>query len=349
MARVDGPTIRCWSFHSVKGGVGKSTLSLALARRLARALSGDAPRVVLLDMDLTGTSLADAIPLLAPTWDELTERLPLHTAPDRHVPPHPGIERRAAEADPRAMHVPYLNDWLLHRMDVDHETPEAAPAAFLWRDEQAPALRVIPSSALPGDLSVVLPMLYDEPFAAYVERRLELLLAGLVELGVTHIVVDTPPTLPGLSRAVLSLALRVPEGQPLARGASLPRSLRTASLSWQPWVVTSRDRQDLRAVERWLEAIDDEDDRDRLGVVINRCDASLESLRAHYRAWGASAVVGEAEDALNASADHLFRGRRRISIPHDPLLRLFDVEGAANGEGKEDALRELLEDEEWVP
>lgn len=49
-------TLRCTSFHSVKGGVGKSTLSTALACTLARRHPEDP--VVLIDMDLKGGSQA---------------------------------------------------------------------------------------------------------------------------------------------------------------------------------------------------------------------------------------------------------------------------------------------------
>lgn len=46
--------LRCYSFHSVKGGVGKSTLSTFLALGLARR--HPEAQVVLIDLDLTGMS-----------------------------------------------------------------------------------------------------------------------------------------------------------------------------------------------------------------------------------------------------------------------------------------------------
>ena len=55
-----------WSFHSVKGGVGKSTLSTRCALALAR--KRPERRVYLVDLDLTGTSLADGLPLRAPDF-----------------------------------------------------------------------------------------------------------------------------------------------------------------------------------------------------------------------------------------------------------------------------------------
>ncbi|HSP81445.1 MAG TPA: P-loop NTPase, partial [Myxococcaceae bacterium] len=73
-------SLRCYSFHSVKGGVGKSTLSVLTALGLAQR--GGRP-VTLIDMDLTGTSLADVLPLEAPAWDSvaLEEKLPLLRPP----------------------------------------------------------------------------------------------------------------------------------------------------------------------------------------------------------------------------------------------------------------------------
>src|SRR5688572_6722323 len=76
--------LRCYSFHSVKGGVGKSTLAVLTALTLARRPGA---RVTLIDMDLTGTSLADALRLEAPAWDlaDATAPLPLLTPPTRHL------------------------------------------------------------------------------------------------------------------------------------------------------------------------------------------------------------------------------------------------------------------------
>ena len=54
--------------HSQKGGVGKTLISLYLARRLAEPTTshGGELRTVLIDADLTGTSLADVLGLEAP-------------------------------------------------------------------------------------------------------------------------------------------------------------------------------------------------------------------------------------------------------------------------------------------
>ena len=54
--------LRIHAFCSVKGGVGKSTLAVACATRLAR----QGREVVLIDADLTGSSLADGLTLEAP-------------------------------------------------------------------------------------------------------------------------------------------------------------------------------------------------------------------------------------------------------------------------------------------
>ena len=51
------------AFASAKGGVGKSTLAVACAKLIA---SEAGRRCVLVDADMTGTSLADGLKLCAP-------------------------------------------------------------------------------------------------------------------------------------------------------------------------------------------------------------------------------------------------------------------------------------------
>ncbi|MFM7204477.1 MAG: hypothetical protein ACKO6N_27195 [Myxococcota bacterium] len=83
--------------------------------------------------------------------------------------------------------------------------------------------------------------------------------------------VDTPPTLPGLSRTVLSLALRLGREprQPLAIGGDVPPRLKDAELHWHAQLVASPDLQDLRALFRWLELVQP-DEQPVLQFLINR-------------------------------------------------------------------------------
>ncbi len=287
-------TIRGTSFHSVKGGVGKSTLAVATAVELARTYP-DAP-VVLLDFDLTGTSLADVLPLRAPCWSDGT---PLDRAKLERVAPDAGFaEREATRARINArsdaletsrgvlltdLHAPFLNDFLLHTPTDRGDPRDVRVESILWELNPTLAnLRVVPSSAIPGDLERIMPVIFDEQHAAFLEARIEVLLDGLLAWAecharwknsdTLHVVVDVPPTIPGLSRSIMSLGLRLSgpaDQRELSEDGGLPSRLKDASIAWRINLVATRDLQDLRATLRWIRLIEDQE-RDRFGLWINR-------------------------------------------------------------------------------
>ncbi|MEZ4301068.1 MAG: ParA family protein [Polyangiaceae bacterium] len=291
--------LRCASFHSVKGGVGKSTLSYLVARLLAEASPPD-ERVALIDADLTGTSLADVLPLRAPKWSGLDgdDPLPLHRKPDHwirldHVAggddSFAGLVSRATREVSHAHDVPLLNDFLLWRKDRYDSERDVHPEALFWKppaeDVLAERLMVVPSSALPTDLGEILPLIYDELHAAYLESRLEWLLHWLLaKTNVRTVVFDTPPTIPGLSRALLSMGIRLPDHVELADDGGTPERLTReagTSVTWTAFLIASTDLQDLRAAERWLDGRSPEE-LDRIQVIVNRAERSdpVETLRA---------------------------------------------------------------------
>lgn len=272
-------TLHCYSFHSVKGGVGKSTLSTALAYGLA-AKQPDTP-VFLIDMDLTGTSLSDVLPLEAPRWPSgKVELLHEPSAWWSYEDTLDRIDKRRDLDGDDSLQVPYLNDYLLYA-DSDWSTEhDVLPVALAWRMRGAPPnLRVIPSSAKPQDLQRIMPVIFDEEHAAFLEARIEALLDALVT---THercvVVFDTPPTVPGLSHSILSLGFRLGGRTkiPLADDQYIPKALRDAELRWKIAMVVSPDRQDLVAAERWMALIDDEQ-RELVRLVVNRVPASAMS------------------------------------------------------------------------
>ncbi len=110
--------LHCFSFHSVKGGVGKSTLSTFTA--CALAYEHPEAQVFLVDMDLTGTSLADVLPLEAPRWEGVgpDEPLDLLQRPDgfcSRLDSRKRMKTRGLSPSDStvATGVPFLNDYLL--------------------------------------------------------------------------------------------------------------------------------------------------------------------------------------------------------------------------------------------
>ncbi|HSP80932.1 MAG TPA: hypothetical protein VLQ93_20570, partial [Myxococcaceae bacterium] len=174
--------------------------------------------------------------------------------------------------------VPFLNDFLLFATPDWDAQQEVDIKAMLWRFQGGPqeSLRIIPSSALPSDLDRTIPVIFDENHSGFLEGRLEYLLDALVpDEGEAVVVVDTPPTIPGLSRSVLSLALRLSrdEKQPLAEDGFIPERLQAARVDWTAFLVGSMDLQDLRAANRCLAQVGEEE-RPYVRFLVNRVGPS---------------------------------------------------------------------------
>lgn len=314
--------LKVWSYHSVKGGVGKTTLSLLTARALAQR----GEQVLVVDLDLTGTSLADGLALRAPTWADPEGRTALTRRPDDWLPREEGIRKRARDPeDP-----PFLNDFLLRTQNAAWTREEAHPEALAWKlpadDALADRLMVLPSSAFPADLEQVLALLYDEPFSAWAESRLEWLLDAVLEkTTIRHVVIDTPPCIPGISRAVLSAAMRLGRDTKLrlSDDGELPPALWAARVQWLPWLVTSEDRQDLRALERWL-AEHDADEVGRLGVVINRFTTGKDQVLGWLRG-------GDVDGPMPLPSPLERVEPRLVAIEATGAARLFSVAGPSDG------------------
>lgn len=157
--------LTCRSFHSVKGGVGKSTLAVAHALSLAQKHAESGRRVYLLDLDLTGTSLADVLPLCAPRWEGVDPLTLGHSvrAPTTAFTRTPRPRSAFDSATNSSMSSPTTAQrmWPSSTIFLLFQSPDReggidmALDAMCWRMEGAPDnLRVIPSSALPRDLDV---------------------------------------------------------------------------------------------------------------------------------------------------------------------------------------------------
>ncbi|KYF79633.1 hypothetical protein BE20_44405 [Sorangium cellulosum] len=267
--------------------MGKSTLSALTAVALAE--THPEAQVYLIDMDLTGTSLADVLPLEAPSWAGVGPRDPIDLLqlPDGFHERGDAIDRVEERGDALAdsvnpVGVPFLNDYLLFKTPDWDEERDVPPVAICWRLEYGPKnLRVLPSSALPRDLSRALPVIYDEEHAAFLEGRLEYLLTALhIGTDETFVVFDTPPTIPGLSRSVLNLAFRLSHEPktPLSEDGFMPQELQEAHIDWRAFLIATQDYQDIRAAVRWLDLVGEED-LDVVRLVLNRVGGDEQQRR----------------------------------------------------------------------
>lgn len=139
----------------------------------------------------------------------------------------------------------------------------------------------------------------------------------LARTDVRTVIFDTPPTIPGLSRAILSMAMRLPDHQDLAEDGGTPLELtkeRTPVITWTPCLVASTDLQDMRAAERWLEGHDAKE-LDRILVLINRSERERDDLLRNFRRRLAGLQPSGAADS-EAGGPDLYGGR----LLSDPMV-----------------------------
>lgn len=234
-------------FCSIKGGVGKSTLTVACAKLLAAA--GRVP--VLIDADLSGTSLADGLLLRAPkvaVRGDGTLDLDAPPTGEHYTVPETWRLRDARKNTRWENHSPppaYLNDALHY--EGEQPGQECRVDAMLWAHEREDGVAYLPSSSLQRDVQHALGWIYNgEPFAwiCRIAWILDALLDRLPQL--TDIVVDLPPGVwqGGFSHELLALASM------LSRGETLPEDYppwTSTKIVWMvtPILVTTPDLNDL--------------------------------------------------------------------------------------------------------
>ena len=259
------------SFHSVKGGVGRTTLALNSA--IQAAVNNLDQPVYLIDVDVCGTSLVDEKELCAPKWNKKVSMETLYSvAPTGFWTPAES-KARIDNRTKKDLSVTFVNDWFLFQTpNWDNET-DVLLSALCWKLEGAPSnLKVIPHSPMPADVNDIQVLLNDENHGAFMEGRLEYLLSAICEEhpDKTPIVVfDCPQGLYGLGRSVVSLGLRLTKNpkDSLAEDGGMPFALEDADVSWTINFVKGSDPQDARCLERWLVVAGA--DRNRIQVISN--------------------------------------------------------------------------------
>lgn len=236
-------TVTVHAFCSIKGGVGKSTLAVVTARLLAA--QGRVP--VLLDCDLTGTSLADGLDLRAPRVAVCEDGcIDLDAPPTGESLTVEETRRLRAKRDAsgRALPPPYLNDVL-------SRDKSARLDALLWKHEHEDGVLYLPSSSLHRDVVSSLQWFYAEPFD-WAQRFAWLLddLAAQVP-SLTDVVVDLPPGVWGFAHETLVLLSVLSLGRPLPEGFP---AWHAGPLRWSvnPMLITSADRNDLLPAIEYL-------------------------------------------------------------------------------------------------
>lgn len=287
-------TIRLRAFCSAKGGVGKSTLAVVCARLLAE----QGKPTVLLDCDMSGTSLGDGLSLRAPKVkllsDSITMDLSAPFSQEYHSEDetiHLRDKRKDLDWDKQPPLLPYFNDALLY--ESSDANSDCCMQALLWRHSAAhDTVLYFPSSSLPQDVSVALGWLYRDKLSQW-KQRLAWILQAMIEQvpGLSNIVLDLPPGLFGFTREVLSLLAHLANGVSL--GANFPDFL-AISTNWRikPFLVMTSDVNDLvAAMEAYMSLVGD---LTTLVPLLNRSsegiDASKRRLRKRFERFGSLGV-----------------------------------------------------------
>jgi len=300
-------TITLHAFCSTKGGVGKSTLAVAWTE----LLRGEGRRCVLLDADLTGSSLADGLDLCAPDLrSDGQSGLSLGAAPSGAFLDAGETRSRIRERCrmrpkdvPLPRHVPFFNDALAYQGVVTEI--ECRLGAMLWRQGDESQGWLLPSSPSPNDVAVALGWLFQDGQADW-QRRTAWILDALAEQlpDLTDVVLDLPPGLFGFVHAVLRLLAALRTGGPLPEGCP---DLAGSGRAWEtrPFLLMTPDRNAwasaLRAFRRLRSTLP------TLVPVVNRLSGGRVLLQGAVRSEFGATGIEERLRFLAESPDDLGR------------------------------------------
>lgn len=236
-------------FASAKGGVGKSTLAVTCAKLLAE---GRDRLPVVVDADMTGTSLADGLRLLAPDATLLSDgTVDIEAAPTGRFLSREEVKRlrrlRRDSRDKRGLPPPFLNDALRpFLLGKAEELKDLRIDGLLWRHEADDDVWYLPSSALREDVVESLRWFTLEPYDWMGAMTVVLHRLSVQWPEVSDVVVDLPPGLFGFGAEMLRLASAIqrrelPEGYPDWTSGDVVWDARV-------YVVTTPDDNDLLPV-----------------------------------------------------------------------------------------------------
>ncbi|KKL97070.1 hypothetical protein LCGC14_1838160 [marine sediment metagenome] len=226
----DGAAFRLYTLHSQKGGVGKTSLAIAIAG-IEALLNGR--KVLLLDADMTGTCVADAL----------------------------------GRQDHRESSYRYLNDMLLASPDdfLNLTRPgRAKTTRGRWAKHilsqsvgslAKPTFDVIASNPWLQQVRRIIPSLAQECHLHHYAGRLQDLLLTAKDLGYEVVIIDLPPGMFGLSLAAFGVA-----ADGLLEEEALDEAKKDASpkIECFPIAVTTTDAVDYKALFPTVLQLEDE-------------------------------------------------------------------------------------------
>ncbi|MFB3886930.1 MAG: AAA family ATPase [Thermodesulfobacteriota bacterium] len=210
---------RIYTIHSQKGGVGKTSIALALA-----GMAGaKGKKTLIIDGDMTGASIAD-VPGMecerGSNFNKLILANPNEFLQLTELGPLPKGDKRTNL------------EMQFCRKKIDHES-----------------VYFIPSSASPADVERVVPLIAQEDHLHFFRHRIEDTLAAAIRSGFQMIILDHSPGLFGFSKTALQMSLEW--GLPQDKNNHRLRYLlngKMAKPSLRALLVSSFEPHDYRAV-----------------------------------------------------------------------------------------------------
>lgn len=292
-----------YAFYSVKGGAGKSALSIAAALGFAERQRP----VAVLDLDLMGTSIADGLALEAPDLLRPDGSLAWTGPRTRELTRSQTLERRNRHSA-RTPTLPYLDSLLLDAT-IDFDAGSMA-----WKHPDQPTIRWYPSSPrLVDSTRAAQQLLIDPDTALLADRITDLVQRVSTPLGPQPVVlIDLPPGLYGLPKLVSD---------------ALATSDQIAA--FVPVLVTTPDRNDLlRSIDVFLEL---SRTLYEMRWVLNRNLRAASEVRAEVRNalsphWHASGIAEQLE-AVGWSGEGLGQlyQQDELALPSSVTSRVVEL------------------------
>jgi cellulose biosynthesis protein BcsQ len=170
--------IAIYSIHSQKGGVGKTSLSLAIAGFSAFFKNN---KTVIIDADLTGTSIIDLF------CNDYKTHIQIDNINKYYF-------------NDLILASPYFINDLLYKSKA-----QTIENLFCFKIPSDDNIYFMPSSPILSSITKVIPLISQEDYLGFFSKRMDDIIKYLIKEGFESIIIDHPPGLFGISKSDIHL------------------------------------------------------------------------------------------------------------------------------------------------